>query len=257
MDKLGTIRKEDFENVKYEVDEHGNETGVYYDQYGNKIKPWHSLIYETLGGFPPPGEWIAIDCGANVGELTKSFYEKGALVYAFEPNKAAFEYLDARVNTPSIKCYNKAVSDKSGTMKLYMHRKLKGVEYRHWKEDEQAFRDHINFSQGCSLKFDKRNVDEDHYQEVECIRLCSFIQKIMNDPTLPDIFLLKIDVEGAEVDLLRDLLDTGLAKKIPVILVETHDQKVPSIADEMANIRKRIDAGRMHGLYHNIHLNWI
>ena len=57
--------------------------------------------------------------------------------------------------------------------------------------------------------------------------------------------------------MLRDLLDTGLAEKIPVILVETHDQKVPSIADEMANIRKRIDAGRMHGLYHNIHLNWL
>ena len=119
MDKLATIRKDALEGVEYEVDEYGNETGIFYDQNGNRIKPWHSLIYETLGGFPPPGEWIAIDCGANIGELTQSFLKQGGLVYAFEPNKAAYEYLHKRaVNLPQVKCYNKAVSDKSGTMKL-------------------------------------------------------------------------------------------------------------------------------------------
>jgi len=53
MDKLATIRKDALEGVEYEVDEHGNETGIFYDKNGNRIKPWHSLIYETLGGFPP------------------------------------------------------------------------------------------------------------------------------------------------------------------------------------------------------------
>ena len=69
--------------------------------------------------------------------------------------------------------------------------------------------------------------------------------------------MLKIDVEGAEVDILRDLLDTGIANMIPFIFVETHDQKVPSIAEGMAEIRNRIKDGQVHGLYKNIYLNWI
>ena len=72
-----------------------------------------------------------------------------------------------------------------------------------------------------------------------------------------DIDILKIDVEGAEVDLLRDLLDTGIAKEIPFIFVETHEQKIPSITKELTELINRIEVGQLGGLYKNIYLNWI
>lgn len=33
---------------------------------------------------------FAIDCGANVGEVTRKMAKNGAMVYAFEPNPHAF-----------------------------------------------------------------------------------------------------------------------------------------------------------------------
>jgi FkbM family methyltransferase len=256
-EKIRTVTKEECPDYRFEVDENGNETGTFIDQYGNTIRPWQEIIRYAAGGFPPPGRWVAIDCGANIGVLTQAFMKEGGLVYAFEPNAAAYEYLHQRaVGVPQVRCYNKAVSDKNGTMKLYMHRKLEGEKYVHHNESEETFLKHVNYSQGCSLKGDKRNVNENHYQEVECIRLCDFIRTLQASDEVPPIFILKIDVEGAEVDLLRDLLDTGIAEEIPFILVEAHDEKVPSITEEMAVIRKRIDEGREYGKYHNIFLNW-
>ena len=206
---------------------------------------------------PKPGEWTAIDCGANIGEISLSFLEHGAKVYAFEPNNVAYTILEERLKDhPWIVTYNKAVSDKYGTTKLYLHKKLQGQRIHENETDDEVYR-HIKYSQGCSLKSDKRNVDEENYQEIETVRLCDFIKKLQDHPEVPPILILKIDVEGAEVDLLRDLLDTGIAEQIPFIFVETHDQKVPSIADEMAKIRKRIDDGKENGQYHNIFLNWL
>ena len=41
------------------------------------------------------GDYV-IDCGANIGEVTNFFQQVGAKVYAFEPNKHAFEILSKR-----------------------------------------------------------------------------------------------------------------------------------------------------------------
>jgi len=211
----------------------------------------------TPESIPKPGEWTAIDCGANIGLVSQSFLEHGAKVYAFEPNIAAYNILKERMSMQDwIVCYNTAVSDKNETTKLYLHKKLDGKKQEDVNDENDYFL-HVRYSQGSSLKSDKRNVDENNYQEVQSIRLCDFIRDIQNHPDIPPILILKIDVEGAEVDLLRDLLDTGIAKEIPFIFVETHEQKVPSIDKELTKIIKRIEAGQVHGLYENIYLNWI
>ncbi len=225
-----------------------------------EVVSYWDLIVEcakTPEAVPKPGEWTAIDCGANIGEISLSFLQKGAKVYAFEPNKAAFNILEQRLTDhPWIVCYNMAVSDKNEHTKLYLHKKLDGKKQQDIKNEDDYFL-HVRYSQGSSLKSDKRNVDESNYQEVQSIRLCDFIRNIQGRSDVPPILILKIDVEGAEVDLLRDLLDTGIAKEIPFIFVETHEQKIPSVTKELTKIIKRIEAGKMHGLYQNIFLNWM
>ena len=230
------------------------------EQDETKIVSFWDLIEKCAPSpeyIPKPGEWTAIDCGANVGEISQSFLQHGGKVYAFEPNKAVYNILKERMSEhPWIVCYNAAVSDKHETTKLYLHKKLDGLKQEDVKSEDDYFL-HVRYSQGSSLKSDKRNVDENNYQEVQSVRLCDFIRQIQNHPDIPPILILKIDVEGAEVDLLRDLLDTGIAEEIPFIFVETHDQKIPSIADEMVKIRQRIEDGRKNNKYHNIYLNWM
>ena len=250
--------------VAYDKKQESSESGDGYlleeGPESTEIISYWDLIEEcapTPEFIPKPGEWTAIDCGANIGLISESFLQHGGKVYAFEPNIAAFNILKERIDQhPWVVCYNAAVSDKAGTTKLYLHKKLDGLKQEDVKSEDDYF-SHVRYSQGSSLMSDKRNVDENNYQEVQSVRLCSFIRQLQSHPDVPPILILKIDVEGAEVDLLRDLLDTGIAKEIPFIFVETHEQKIPSITKELTELINRIEVGQLGGLYKNIYLNWI
>jgi hypothetical protein len=52
---------------------------------------------------------------------------------------------------------------------------------------------------------------------------------------------------------LNDLMDSGVARRIPYIFVETHEKKIPTLQKETEALRKRI---KNEG-YTNINLNWI
>ena len=65
---------------------------------------------------------IGIDCGANVGNITKAMLASVDTVYAFEPNPYAFDRLSSRFSDDSrVHCYPHAVLDKEGMMDLYFH----------------------------------------------------------------------------------------------------------------------------------------
>ncbi len=181
---------------------------------------------------------IAIDCGANVGEVTDLFLEAGfKKIYAFEPNIYAYNVLEEKFrNNPNVACIPKGVtcSSKAGLTRLYLH--------------EQASKDQVKFSTGCSTAADKNNVNENNFTVIEMVGISDFI-KSLEEP----VGLIKIDVEGTEADILNDLLDSGLAYEVDRIFVETHEEKVPSSREPMKLIRERIEK---EGLEH-IHLEWI
>src|SRR5437868_3391265 len=67
---------------------------------------------------------LAIDCGANVGEITARMRSSGAEVYAFEPNPQAFTALYRRFAADAgVHCLPKAVLDSPGTVKLFFHQR--------------------------------------------------------------------------------------------------------------------------------------
>ena len=181
------------------------------------------------------GEYV-IDCGANVGNITSIFENAGANVIAFEPNKHAFEILQTRfVYNKKVRCFKKGVVGKNpGKRKLFMHK--------------NNYIDEIVYSTGSSIIESKNNVNKNNYEEVEMVRLSSFIKKFNKD-----IKVLKIDIEGAEIELLNDLMDSGVARKIPYIFVETHEKKIPTLQKEKEALRNRV---KNEG-YTNINLNWI
>jgi 16S rRNA A1518/A1519 N6-dimethyltransferase RsmA/KsgA/DIM1 with predicted DNA glycosylase/AP lyase activity len=65
---------------------------------------------------------LAIDCGANVGNVTLALVRRGAEVHAFDPDPDAFEVLRSRVNgVPRMHLHRQAVTDRPGKQRLDGH----------------------------------------------------------------------------------------------------------------------------------------
>ncbi|MBI5326767.1 MAG: FkbM family methyltransferase [Deltaproteobacteria bacterium] len=177
---------------------------------------------------------IAIDCGANVGNITKHLCKSGATVYSFEPNPHAFNVLQDRFSDMhNVHCIQKGVSDKKGKMKLYLH--------------ENSDKDEVYWSQASSLLDFKGNVRTDRYVEVETIDLCEFIESLNRR-----VKVLKMDVEGVECRIIEKIICTGVIDKIDYVFVETHDHKIPELQAETNAIRELIKKRKIE----NINLDW-
>jgi FkbM family methyltransferase len=168
---------------------------------------------------------VCIDCGANVGEITALLSATGARVYAFEPEPMVFDMLKQRFSDrKNVVLFNAAVATKAGRMKLY--RKF-GFEPNSVKK-----------TAGSSLILEKENVTDENAVEVDVV---DFLQFCSNLPS--NITILKMDIEGAEVDILEKLvLQDGLFRKFKNIFVETHEEKIPKTrlrVEELAKILKK------------------
>ncbi len=181
-----------------------------------------------------PGD-IAIDCGANVGKFTLPMARSGAEVYAFEPNPDAYaELVKATDAFPNVKALQAAATTEPGPVRLYLHR---------YAED-----DPVHFSTGSTLISGKRNVQADRYATVDGVPFADFIRGFGERR----IRLLKMDIEGAEVDVLNQLLDAGLHERIDHAFVEVHDRQIPALAGATARLR-----ARLHELgAENFRLDW-
>lgn len=174
-------------------------------------------------GLLAPGD-LAIDAGANVGLVTEQMVAAGAAVIAFEPNPVAFDALQARfAGDPRVRCVNKAVGAADTTAPLYLH--------------EQSGEDALTYSTGSSLCIDKVNIDPSASVRVDVVDLARFVLELERD-----VALLKLDVEGLEVEVLERLLSAGALEHIGTVLVETHERKVPRVRGALADLRARVDA---------------
>lgn len=178
---------------------------------------------------------ICLDCGANVGVVTSKFAEAGATVYAFEPNPYAFEKLKSRFEGNSkIHCINKGVWDKETVFPLYLH--------EHSDEDE------LKWSTGSSMLDFKSNIKREKFVEIQTVDLSKFIDSLGQRITL-----LKMDVEGVEVEIVNSLIDTGVIHRVDQVYVETHDHKIPELKKSTEALRARVKREKLK----HVNLNWI
>ncbi len=177
---------------------------------------------------------LAIDCGANIGEITLEMARNGAEVHAFEPNPQAMAVLREKVKgRPAVHCHAAAVSDHDGQASLYLHR----------KHDV----DPMGHSAGSSLVGDKHNLDPDRAIQVPVIDIARFIRDLDRP-----VKLLKIDIEGLEARLLNHLLDQDVLDRIEHVFCETHEFKVPGLWRQCRALRRRLAAS---GVDH-VNLDW-
>ena len=134
----------------------------------------------------------ALDIGANKGVYTFALLNHCRRVHAFEPNPKLFRVLK-RWATGKAELYDIALSDETGEADLLVPRSSKGYS-----------------NQGASLSEIK--VQGDHgIARVRTSRL--------DDMDIHDIGFMKIDVEGAEMAVLRGAKET-IARDKPVMMIE-------------------------------------
>jgi len=191
---------------------------IYKKRYGKPTWVARYLFDRLVRSLTP--EDFVIDCGANLGEFTQMLAAKGATVHAFEPDPYTFSRLcDNTSHLSNVVCHNKAVGVGQAKVKLY---RKPGFD-----ESPDAA------SVSSSLFADKINVEEDNYVEVEQIDFVSFVKDLGRR-----IRLLKIDIEGTEVPLLEYMIETGSIDTTDAVFAETHDTRIPALAERTEELRK-------------------
>ncbi len=156
---------------------------------------------------------IFIDVGANSGTESLVAAKTGCTVYAFEPTVSVFNLLAATVllNTVRFKMYVYciAVAEKDGFVSFFTQRQGKAL---------------LN-----STKKPKNSETVEH--KVASRALDSFIQ----EKQIPYVDVLKIDVEGAELSVLKGAQKSLRTGKIKAIIWESNMQATPEERQKTRN----------------------
>lgn len=199
---------------------------------------WAEGFLTGVCGTLRPGDTV-LDLGANIGDVSAQLLASGADVIAFDPEPWAVERLQKRFeHEPRFTLHNAAVGTSEGKIKLF--------RADDFQKDTQAA------SVKSTVVSGGRAVSGGQCVEVEMINFVSFLQNLINDKG--PIQFVKMDIEGAELDLL-DALDTAdVLKHVRCMVVETHEKKFKELRSRFAEQRARLEAK-----YASTHVNldWI
>jgi FkbM family methyltransferase len=138
--------------------------------------------YDRVPGYAPCPGWTVIDIGANVGTFTLHAARAGAHVYAFEPNPDCFARLQSNIRENGVESlvtlFQQAVSDTSGDGQM------------------------VVATGGTTGGTVTRGSEVSRGR----VRITTLDEVVAPSPT-DTIDLLKMDIEGAEVDALKGASD--------------------------------------------------
>ncbi len=170
---------------------------------------------------PRPGD-IIVDIGANIGMFMLYFQwlEPQTLLYCFEPGRSSFQRLRENIETnhlqTQVQSFNDAVFDRKGELRLDQNA-------------ESGNRSIFGHSAEATT------------ETVPCITLEEALSRVPDGP----VSFLKIDTEGAEIEILEGALDAAL-ERVRKIAVEFHDNLRPGAHDRV--LRRLQKAGFRHFL---------
>lgn len=167
---------------------------------------------------------IVVDAGGNRGDFARGMSERfGCRVFVLEPVPELFESIAA--TTPNVRKFPCALTPESGTFRFNVARNPEANSLRALRPEEA--------------------IGE---IEVRGVSLGDF----MREQELDRIDLLKIDVEGAEIEILLRLEERVLAR-VKQIAVEFHahtPELLSNRAEETRKVREVIARLRTLGFFH-------
>lgn len=173
-----------------------------------------------------PGD-VVLDCGANVGAVTVPLAQTGAHIHAFEPDPYAFGKLaKATAELPNVTRHNAAVGTTSGSIKL-----MRAGNFD--KNPRGASVKSTVIGGGRMIAEDGENTID-----VAMLSLPDFIDEICAKHG--EVAFLKMDIEGAELDILEKMLELGLFDKVRLTVAETHENKFKSLRPRFKELREKV-----------------
>lgn len=187
---------------------------------------WDEIFVKEIYKFTPARDNpVILDIGANIGLSALYFSEEfpAGNIHAYEPDPEVFEYLVKNIKR------NKASNVSIHNIAI-------------WKENcELAFHNH-----GADAGYLAQTVDHNHTIQVKALSFKDLIT-----PFADRISLLKMDIEGAEVETILSFVE-GLAK-IDNIFVEYHSfENQPQYLNKLLTALS--DAGFRYKIF-NVHKN--
>jgi FkbM family methyltransferase len=169
-----------------------------------------------------PGD-LAIDLGANMGVVTDVLARTGADVIAFEPDPWAYSQLTERfADTPNVKLVNAAVGVGTGTVRL-----MRAANF-----DANP----LGASVKSTILNGGRQIDEGQAIDVPLVDFPSFLTEHLGSRS--EIAFVKMDIEGAELDILEAMDQGGLFAHVRVLVAETHERKFRELRPRYRALRE-------------------
>ncbi|HSL41890.1 MAG TPA: FkbM family methyltransferase [Anaerolineales bacterium] len=166
--------------------------------------------FNALKLFPHREDVLFLDIGANQGAALDVFLKrhKHCNICSFEPNPHAFQKIESRFKKNArVKLHNFGLGAREGTFKFYVP-VYRGYEFDGWGSLSPDFDD--SWLSRSILFYNRKFLQ---MREIECVI------KRLDDLGL-EPFFMKIDVQGAELDVVRGG-ETTIKKSRPIILLES------------------------------------
>lgn len=171
----------------------------------------HEVYYFTADTREP----LIIDCGSNIGLALlyfKTLYPKARII-GFEPGPETFPILEKNVmqnHLTNVTIENKAVAKKAGQITFYTSKESPAIG-------------------GWSVQGSESNqAYQAHTHPVEATPLSLYITQPVD--------LLKIDIEGAEDDVIEGLAESGKLSLVKRIILEYHHHMVDVDQDRFSHV---------------------
>ena len=200
---------------------------------------WADGFLEGVCGILRPGD-LALDLGANAGDVSERLLKTGADVIAFDPEPWAVDKIKARLGDhPNYTFHHAAVGITDGTVRMYRAANFANNEK--------------NASVKSTIISGGRMIDESEGQgiDVPVINFVAFIKTIIEERG--QIAFLKMDIEGAELDILQAMDEANLFQNIRCTVVETHEREFRDLRPRFKQLREHFE-----GKYRpeHVNLNW-
>ena len=171
-----------------------------------------------------PGE-VVVDCGANRGDVTAPLAATGAVVHAFEPDPYNIARLQDRfAGQPNVHLHAAAVGVADGRVRL--------MRAANWQANPDLA------SVKSTVVAGGQNIAEGEGIDVPVIDFPAFVQTLV--AAHGEVAFVKMDIEGAELELLEAMQGRGLFDSIRLTVAETHERKFRDLRPRFAALRAAV-----------------
>ncbi len=182
----------------------------------NEIFTQKTYFFESPTDAP-----LILDCGNNIGMSIlyfKSIYPKATII-GFEPGRKTFEILQENIKhnkLENVTLHNKALTNKEGFMNFYTFAPGEGRS--------SLFEERLDAIKRAGVKT--------YTEEVEGDLLSKYINQ--------EIDFMKMDIEGAEFDVIEEIASKGKLRFIKQMIIEYHHH-VKEQEDEFSKFLKILE----------------